>query len=313
MSPMVSSVGSLSAKSVGLSNGIKYISLNGEKYSDTTYNYIVYKTAGTFTNDFIVFTNIDVDILVIGGGGAPGFAWQTATFFANTGNDMTAGPFGGGGGSGGVIYNNSISITAPSVTLTTGKYSITVGAGASIDGQNGGNSRFGTQTIAIGGGAGSGSSFSLNGATAGGGSSVNTLNGKRDPTLFQGGNGGVGTTVNGGGGGGGGGATNSGAAAVSNGGSGVLGGKGGAGLVTFGSWSTILGYQDPNIYPDYALAMGGGGGTVSSNLNPSASPGTGGITPGSGGSAAYRDAIGPGHARAATPGYDGIVMIRILK
>ena len=303
MSPIVSSFGSLSTKSVGFSNHISYVSKSGQLYSDTTYNYIVYQTSGTFLDDFIVFKNINVDILVIGGGGAAGCTWQI---------DTTQGPYGGGGGAGGVIYNNSTSLTAPSVTLLPGKYSIVIGKGGSAELENGGYSRFGTQTIANGGGAGGGASSGIGGATGGGGSSIIISSGIKDAS-GQGYAGGAGTTVNTGGGGGGGGATGIGQTAVSNGSSFVNAGNGGSGLVTFSSWSMVLGYPDPTLYPYYALAMGGGGGAISVTLNPSASPGIGGSTPGSGGTAAYRRASPSPRDIPATPGYSGIVMIRFLK
>ncbi|WP_281971363.1 MULTISPECIES: glycine-rich domain-containing protein [unclassified Polynucleobacter] len=101
-----------------------------------------------------------VKVLAVAGGGAGGGS-------------------GGGGGGGGVLFNPRVSL-APNTT-----YTIRVGAGGYFDpngwpgsqGQNGGNSQFGTAIVALGGGGGGGCCWGGgNDGGSGGGSSVQWYN-----------------------------------------------------------------------------------------------------------------------------------------
>lgn len=106
------------------------------------------------TTDSQVNFALDIEYLIVAGGGAGGFGNATGDMGTN---------YGGGGGAGGFI-------SASFQSLPRGTYPITVGSGGVANtgkGTNGGNSSFLSQT-AIGGGAGGGLG-SVNGNTGGSG------------------------------------------------------------------------------------------------------------------------------------------------
>jgi len=210
-------------------NGPKVTYTNGTLYSDATYYYVAYKTAGTFTNDFVVANQtLTADILAVAGGGGGNY---------------------GGGGAGGYVNSTS-------QALTVGSYTVIMGAGGAT-GANGGNSQFGSLTAAVGGGGGGTSSAAgLNGGS-GGGSSSSSAGGLSGGTGvsgqgFAGGVGAAGTTS---GGGGGGGAT----AVGGNGTAGATspGGNGGAGTSAFSAWGAATG-TGQNVSGTYYYCGGGG-------------------------------------------------------
>lgn len=156
--------------------------------TDGTYWYHAFKSSGSFTP----IKDITADVLVVaGGGGAGGFASA------------------GGGGAGGLLGFTSQSLASKT------SYTCTVGAGGTPGantwytlGLQGGNSRFGTLTEAIGGGGGrsynaaDGGYRGGDGGSGGGGGSNGGPGG--NGTAGQGNNGGYGLNdyANGGGGGG---------------------------------------------------------------------------------------------------------------
>ena len=154
----------------------------------------------------------NAEILVIAGGGAGG-------------SDR-----GGGGGGGGYIYNSSYG-------LSTGTYSVTVGAGGvpvqagtpdgnGRQGGNGGNSSFTGLTVAVGGGGGGGCSGQRDGLAGGSGGGASQFNGAGTGGTATSGQGNIGGNGNEGNNsaGGGGGAGSSGTT------SGANGGNGGSGI-----------------------------------------------------------------------------------
>lgn len=244
----------------------------------TNVNVYSYNKAFTPAPDNLLDTPT-ANLLVVGGGGGGG----------NNG--------GGGGGGGGVRYLEGVS-------LATGTYTVTVGAGGAKTvsntavGSNGSSSAFGSY-VSIGGGGGAsrdGGSAAAAGASGGGGAGAKSAT--QVPggagTSGQGNNGGNGTTADAGAsatGGGGGGAGNVGfngasAAAAGDGGAGAIyylgttrygvGGGGGAGVTVNGT----IGYG----------ADGGGNGSltaataVSGTANTGSGGGGGGSSAGNGGS-----------------------------
>lgn len=205
--------------------------------SGNTWGIHTFSTAGTFT--FSNSSNIaNAQVLVVGGGGGGG------------------GGYGGGGGAGGAVY------TTP-ITLSSGTYTITVGAGGaggSAGGSTGSNSSMtigGTTYTGNGGGAGGSYGGPADGGNGGcGGGAGNSL---VVGTGTQGFNGGAGGFGNGGGGGGG-----MGQAGASSGtGSSSTGlAKGGDGL--------------PYTITGTYYAGGGGGGVVNTTLGSRGGNGGGG-------------------------------------
>lgn len=262
-------------------------------YSDRSFSITVkapvvtsFTTVGTTSWTSPVTANIRV--LVVAGGGGGG-QWD-----------------GGGGGAGGLIHNTSFSVSANQ------QYTVTVGSGGSGgvanfgNGQNGGNSIFGSLTAiggggggggyngGISGGSGGGSSFNNNSATAVGGSGTVGQG-------YAGGNGPAQSGAHGGGGGGGAGAAgqNGTTSAAGNGGIGVLND------IT-GTPTYYAGGGGGSVEPGYSAANGGlgGGGNGFTYTRVNATPNTGG---GGGGSAA---ANSPFPNLQGGDGGSGIVIIR---
>jgi hypothetical protein len=211
-----------------------------------------------------------VEYLVVGGGGAGGFGYDT-------------GP-GGGGGAGGFLTGKII--TNPGETIN-----VSVGAGGlgnnNSFGQNGGNSRFGDLIAHGGGGGGRSRSSGQDGASGGGAGGRSFPNGTLSGVVAglaiygpQGNNGGVtpqGSTAAASGGGGAGGA---GIASTSS-----TGGSGGLGLTSTLSGQSVIyatggrgGNSSNSATGQSALANTGNGGDGAS------SSGTGSFSGGNGGS-----------------------------
>ena len=122
----------------GYAQGI--IGTGGQTINYTDHGIVhIFTTTGSHT--FTPAFTGNVQVMVVGGGGAGGYDWS------------------GGGGAGGVIFNRSFPVSAGS------GYNVTVGAegrggnggggSPTIAGQNGGNSVFSTITAQGGGGGGS--------------------------------------------------------------------------------------------------------------------------------------------------------------
>lgn len=216
--------------------------IGGELFSDNDYYYHVFKGAGTFE----ALQSLSADILVVAGGGG----------------SMGAG---GGAGAGGLLGFASQSLTAQ-------KYPVLVGAGgaqgASVAGSgtatNGGNSKFGSLTTALGGAYGGGFTGAAyisagSGGGSGGGAPFNPAGSATGGTAGQGNSGSTGYQGTGGGdprsGGGGGGA---GGAAPN--GSANTGGNGGIGAT---NGSTVGGSAGPYNFIN-AMAAATGTGQLSS-------------------------------------------------
>ncbi len=208
-----------------------------------TGTYVIHTFTNAGTTNFTVAIAGNVDVLVVAGGGGGG------------------GDIGGGGGAGGLIYTQSLAVTA-------GPYTVTVGAGGvggpiGIVGFRGSNSVFGT-LIAYGGGGGGGwnnSSAATPGGSGGGGYSGANGAAGTNTQGNAGGNGGpTGTAYPGGGGGG----------ARSNGvpGTATNGGNGGSGT-NLPQFATVGGFPA-------GWFAGGGGGGVYNNAGPEGQGGNGG-------------------------------------
>jgi hypothetical protein len=194
----------------------------------------IFTTVGA--DRLVVGASNDVEVLVVGGGGAGG------------------GYVGGGGGGGGVIVTN--------LTLGTGAYDITVGAGGTTS--NGSNSVFGSLT-AYGGGRGAiGGGISTRAATAGGsGGGGGSAGGNVTGGGYTNGQGFAGGTSPGGGG------------IYPSAGGGGAGGPGGSPLNT----SSPGGNGGPgvtNAMSGWAIVYGGGGGGASVNAQAAGGNGDGG-------------------------------------
>ena len=190
---------------------------NATLFSDATYYYAAYKTAGTFTADFVVSGgSLIADILVVAAGGPGG------------GYNATNGT-GGGGGAGGIVYLTSQSVS--------GSSDVTVGSSAYFT--QGGNSQFGTLTSAIGGGVGGSPNSTTLAGSGGSGAGGGTGSAGSAPagagTAGQGNAGGAGTTAlaSGSTGGGGGGFSGVGASAAS-------GGTGGTGSTSASPFYSLV-------------------------------------------------------------------------
>lgn len=187
-----------------------------------------------------------IDYLVVGGGGGGGY-----------GDNNSGG--GGAGGGGGVVYRSSQNIT-------TGSYTVTVGAGGT-DATNGQDSIFLGVTALGGGYGGSWSQAGGSGGSGGGGSRDYYPGGTGlQPSSASGGFGNGGGAAAGGrqGGGGGGGAGGNGAS-----GNGSYGGNGGLGRDYSGIFGSSVGEQG-------WFASGGGGGGASGSYPGTAPLGGGG-------------------------------------
>lgn len=251
----------------------------------STENIRAYEDSFRPSPDEIPRNDASLDVLMVGGGGGGG---------SNSG---------GGGGGGGVLNLSNLS-------LETGTYNVTIGAGGvgglnsgtavTSRGQNGGNTIFGSFT-AVGGGGGAsrdwGPEPSVGGSGGGGsGSGVNAPTSRylgASGTLGQGHSGGNGTPSDQGGaakGGGGGGATGAGVAANT-----TTAGNGGSGYITY-----ITGARQ-------SFAGGGGGGNTASNgyLGAATDGGIGGV-----GTAAPANRGGGGSGIAGVGG-SGVVIVRV--
>jgi hypothetical protein len=209
----------------------------GTRTNSGGYYYHAFTSSGTFSTSL----NLTADILIVAGGGGGGYQ------------------VGGGGGAGGLVY-------ASSQTLSSGNFTVTVGAGgagsagSALHGTQGGNSLFQGQTTAIGGGYGNSYTLSSagSGGSGGGGTSVNQ--GAGSGTAGQGNSGGSASSANGGGGGGGFSASGGNA-------SGDAGGVGGDGTNTYSTFATATSTGDNGYY------AGGGGGCCNGTVIPNFSAG----------------------------------------
>ena len=271
--------------------------IGGQVSTDGTYWYHTFISSGLF----IPQQSITADVLVVAGGGPGG-----------RGDEV-----GGGGGAGGLVYSASQS-------LTSINYPVSVGAGGALQ-SNGGNSQFGTLTVAVGGGKGGGgdgqdpNTGASGGSGGGGGRSGTPTAASGNGTSGQGNNGGTG--YNGGtngtrfcGGGGG-------AGAVGQNGTSSSGGNGGAGLSTYSSFGSATG-TGQNISGTYWYAGGGGGGNFTSSSYGTGGNGGGGqgrtwsganatsgtATTGGGGGGGNGYSSTPGNAPGT--GGSGVVIIR---
>ena len=281
---------------------------NATHYSDSTYDYAVWRTTGTL---LITNSNLtSVEILAVGAGGGGG-AYRT----------VTGGYAGGGGGGAGQILAQSYG------TLGTTAINVTIGAGgAGGSGGNGGvgggsnliyNSPPYTNLFAVYGGGGGGyNGAGIVGGNGGGGSANNGAGGTGlSPSTGQssGYNGGAGYIQTAGtadfaGGGGG---------AGQNGQGGITNSNGGAGL-QFSDWASATSTGAAGYY-----AGGGGGGESNNN---SGSWGTGGAGGGGTGASLAANATqatagtantGGGGGGAAGPSYStagaggsGLIILR---
>ena len=233
-----------------------------------------FTSGSNLSTGLVVYTSsIQAEVLVVAGGGGGGFS----------GNSFS---YSGGGGAGGLLYTSSI-------TLYTGVYTTTIGAGGQT-GSNGGNSSLlsisgsSIQFYATGGGYGgtaAGGPPSQPGQPGGnggsGGGGVGSFGSGVNPggTGSQGQNGGSGLDIYGGGGGGGGAATTG-----SDGGPGSgdsYGGNGGNGN------AYVL---QTGISTYYAGGGGGGGGDNGAQD----APGIGGLGGGANGGSTGSNNLGGG-------------------
>ena len=215
--------------------------------TDGTYWYHAFLSSGTFTPA----VGLSCDVLVVGGGGGGLYA---------------------GGGAGGVFYATSQALTA-----NTG-YTTTIGSGGTGGNPTstaGGDSQFGSLTLAKGGGA----AISTNSGTAGsGGSGAGVYYLQTAGTSNQSSTGGTGYGNSGGSnpggkargaaGGGGAGAAGADYATID------YGGAGGAGLNTWSAWATATSTGVSGYY----AGGGGGAGNVASGAGGSGGGGAGSTT-----------------------------------
>jgi hypothetical protein len=252
-------------------------SISNVTIGNANYRVHQFSSSGTFSVANVSVANPICDVLIVGGGGQGG-------------GGQDGGYRQGGGGGGQVIYQTGIS-------LATGNYTVTVGAGGyggqyAYPGLSGGNTSFSLVpgAVAIGGGAGAASSpftasgYATVGASGGGGAwgygNVNPYGANGIPGLgYKGGNGVLSQTYVGSAGGGGGGANGPGGDAFFNGP--PYGGNGG-----WGYFNSITGSN---------VEYGGGGGGYAGGYNNNPVPGRSAGGPGGGGYVA---------------GLDGTVIIR---
>ena len=215
---------------------------------------------------FTPFKSGNIEILVVGGGGGGG------------------GSRGAGGGAGGYLYDDALSVTAQSYTVTVGDGGIAGLASGGLHGGLGEDSIFGNNIIVAkggGGGAGAGQG-ATNGGSGGGGSGTGTVG--------QGHNGGSSAGPAHYGGGGGGGASTVGANGSDSGTAEAAGGAGTANSITGTSVT-------------YACGGYGGHNDVRNQVGASGTPNTG-----DGGGGGQNLSLG----MDGGPGGSGIVVIRYL-
>jgi len=281
---------------------------NATHYSDSTYDYAVWRTTGTL---LITNSNLaNVEILAVGAGGGGG-AYRT----------VTGGYAGGGGGGAGQILAQSYG------TLGTTAINVTIGAGGA--GGSGGSGGIGggsnliynsppyTNLFSVYGGGGGGyNGAGVNGANGGGGSANNGAGGTGlnastgQSNGYKGGTGYVQTAGSAEFAGGGGGAFQDGQGGITN-------SNGGAGL-QFSDWSSATSTGDSGYYAggggggesndslDLWGKGGVGGGGVGASLNANSRQATAGTanTGGGGGGAA-----GPSYSTAGAGG-SGLIILR---
>ena len=281
---------------------------NATHYSDSTYDYAVWRTTGTLSITTVNLAN--VEILAVGAGGGGG-AYRT----------VTGGYAGGGGGGAGQILAQSYG------TLGTTAINVNIGAGgAGGSGGNGGvgggsnliyNSPPYTNLFAVYGGGGGGyNGAGIAGANGGGGSANNGAGGTGNTASqgqssgYNGGAGYIQTAGSADFAGGGGGAFQDGQGGVTN-------SRGGSGL-QFSDWASATSTGAAGYY-----AGGGGGGESNNN---SGSWGTGGAGGGGTGASLAANATqatagtantGGGGGGAAGPSYStagaggsGLIILR---
>jgi len=256
---------------------------------DADYTYHTFGASGTFTPQ----QSLTADVLVVAGGGSGG------------GNQ------GGGGGAGGLLYQTGRSVSS-------GAYTVTIGAGGTANGITTGNS--GTNSVfdtitALGGGGGGTTAVGVNGGSGGGGG----YNGLAGGSSTQGNSGGATGYGNAGSAhdsannlsGAGGGAGTAGNTSLNS----TTSGAGGAGLDTWSSWLQTTG-QGVNGY----IAGGGGGGNYAPQGRFAGAGGIGGggagadTTPSTGTAGRTNTGSGGGGGaganNAAGAGGSGVVIIR---
>jgi len=268
--------------SVRLSGGI---SATGGTITEVGgYRIHTFTSGGTFN---VTSGSGNVEYLIVAGGGG--------------GGGISTGSVGGGGGggAGGVRTGN--------VSVSTGSYTVTRGAGGTagtndINGGTGGSSSFAGVTSSGGGGGASSGSTDDNGVSGGSGGGGRLSGSGGTGTLGQGNDGGDGSSS--GGAGGGGGATADGVD-----GSGTSGGAGGAGLSSTINGTSVT-YGGGGGGGGYNGAAGGSGGTGGGGSAPgSRGAGTNGTANrGGGGSGASGSSSGSAYSGGA--GGSGIVIIR---
>ena len=284
----------------GIANADNFTKATGGiLYEDSTYQYHVFGSSGTFTPK----QSLTADILVVAGGGGGAIS---------------------GGGAGGVFYAQAQSLTSgTSYTCTVGSGG-TAGNGTSpgTGGGSGVNSTFGALTAAVGGGGAgveNGTNFPNAGASGGSGGSGNPGGSSTQTSTGGTGYGFAGATSNtyttpnyarGGGGGAG--------AAGNPSTSGTAPGGGGNGTSVFSSW-LVATNQGQNISGTYYIAGGGGGSTYNGTGTSlggyggggggviASSPGISGTTNTGGGGG------GTGTGQTSGKGGSGIIIVRYVK
>lgn len=275
----------------------------GTLTSDSTYYYREFTSNGNFV---VSGAPLTADILSYAGGGAGGSQHG-----------------GGGGGAGGYVYSQGQSLSIATYSVVVG------GGGAASSRSNGNNSRFGTLTEAIGGGAGategqdSSVSAKVGGSGGGGGGTYPaTYMAGAAGTTGQGNAGGSGVqTSNYSGGAGGGGAGSAGSNNAGQSPGAGQGGNGGSGLNTWSAWGSIgsLGTSG------YICGGGGGGawGTTTSLRGLGTGGGGNGALDGegtassgisgSGGGGGGSSGAGSGGTRSGGSGGSGRVIVRYTR
>jgi hypothetical protein len=271
-------------KEAAIGTGSKAI--GGTVTTSGGYTYHTFTSSGMFEPTTSI---TGAEVLVVAGGG---------------GGSST---IGGGGGAGGLVYASSQSFSSNVAAI--------VGAGGLFgadytNANNGTNSTFGSLTVAVGGGYGSGGGGSNAGGAggSGGGAGYNSGNFAGGTATSGQGNagGGTGSTNNGGGGGGGVGAV--GQTAGSN-----FAGAGGAGLNTYSAWASATSTGASGYY-----AGGGGGGARNSTSTTYGAGGAGGGGNGGNGIAATAGTANTGGGgggggtvnSAGKNGGSGIIIVR---
>lgn len=264
----------------------------GNVFSDGAYTYHVFESSGDFVVSAVSPSSNNVDYLIVAGGGSGG------------GSNNGGYENGGGGGAGGYIERQNVSIT-------TGTYTVIVGAGG-VQVASGNPSSFNSNT-AIGGGRGAWHTSSLNGAPggSGGGGCGYSFRTAGSGTPGQGNPGGTGSPSSGSssGGAGGGGAGGSGGS-----GSGNTSGAGGVGVPI--AWvPDSYGTPGPNPGRYFCGGGGGSGGTIGAGGAGGGAPGKNAPGP-AGINATQNTGGGGGSVNAPTftvgSGGSGIVIIRYL-